>query len=178
MTRRSPARVALALTLLVAPVSAGPKSRVAPARESDVGSVDGIVRAYYEVISGPPGAPRQWARDRSLYVEGVRFVAVETGPKGPRMRVVTHEQFVRWVNAEMVRLGFFEREIHRETRRYGNLVQVFSTYESRTREDGPVTARGVNSLELVFDGRRWWIAAATWQDETPDAPIPKELLPE
>jgi uncharacterized protein (DUF779 family) len=27
------------------------------------------------------------------------------------------------------------------------------------------------------DGKRWWIASATWQDESARHPIPKEYLP-
>ncbi|HYX69499.1 MAG TPA: hypothetical protein VE825_10230, partial [Terriglobales bacterium] len=67
--------------------------------------------------------------------------------------------------------------IHRETRRYGNIAQVWSTYESRQKADGPVIARGINSLELYWDGTRWWVASAVWDGERKDNPIPKEYLP-
>jgi hypothetical protein len=76
-----------------------------------------------------------------------------------------------------VRNGFFERELHRVTRRFGNVVHVFSTYEFRATEDGPVQGRCVNSIQLFWDGNRWWIANATWDSERPDNPIPPDLLP-
>jgi hypothetical protein len=76
-----------------------------------------------------------------------------------------------------VRRGFFETEIHRTTERFGNVVHVFSTYEMRERADGPVFGRGINSIELFWDGARWWIAAAQWDDERAGNPIPKEYLP-
>ncbi len=73
--------------------------------------------------------------------------------------------------------GFFEREVHRVTKRFGNIVHVFSTYENSTTAHGPIEGRGVNSIQLFWDGSRWWIAGATWEDERPDNPIPAELLP-
>lgn len=155
-----------------------PASHVAvQPRPEDVATLDGIIRAFYEVISGPAGTPRQWERDRTLYIPGVRFVAIEKEHGKATARVMDHEQYVRSADAGMVKGGFFEREIHREVRRYGDLAQVFSTYEWRQASGGPVRGRGINSIEAFFDGKRWWIASATWQDESPDNPLPKAYLP-
>lgn len=148
-----------------------------PARAADVGSIDSIIAAFYDVISGPAGQPRQWARDRSLYIAGVKFVSLDVRDGRPVAAVMDHQQFVDRTDAAFVRDGFFEREIHRVTHRFGNLAHVFSTYEMRRTRDGPVFGRGVNSIELIWDGQRWWIAAAVWDDERPDNPIPSELLP-
>lgn len=74
--------------------------------------------------------------------------------------------------------GFYETEIHRLTERYGAMAHVWSTYECRASKDGPVTDRGINSLELFWDGARWWIACAVWSDGTPERPIPSRYLPE
>ncbi len=149
---------------------------IAPLPE-DVSTLDGIMKAFYETISGPAGKPREWARDRTLYIQGVRFVSTGLSKGKIVARVLDHQTYVDWVNDGFVRQGFFEREIHRVTKTFGNITHVFSTYESRQTLNGPVTARGVNSIELFHDGKRWWIAAATWDDERPDNPIPKELLP-
>jgi len=148
-----------------------------PARAEDVSTVDGIVRAFYEVISGPAGQPRQWRRDSSLYIPGVRFVAMSVRDGRPAADVMDHAAFVGRVDAQFVRDGFFEREIHRVVRRFGNIAHVFSTYEFRATEGGPVQGRGVNSIEMFWDGQRWWIAVAIWDDERPDNPIPRDLLP-
>ena len=80
-------------------------------------------------------------------------------------------------DASMVREGFDEREIHRVTERFGNIAHVFSTYETRRSAGGPLMGRGINSIELFWDGKRWWIASAIWDDERPGSPIPKEYLP-
>ena len=150
---------------------------IAP-RPEDVATLDGILRAFYDVISGPAGQPRQWARDRTLYIPAVHFVSLSTDSAGRvRADVVDHQMFVDRSDASLVRRGFFETEIHRTTARFGNAVHVFSTYEMRERADGPAFGRGINSIELFWDGTRWWIAAAQWDDERPDNPIPKEYLP-
>lgn len=151
-------------------------AKIAP-RTADVSTLDGIIAAFYEVISGPAGSPRQWSRDRTLYTPEIKFVALEERQGKPFARIVSHQEYVDWTNGSMVRGGFFEREIHRVTQTFSNIAHVFSTYESRQTADGPVIARGINSIELYFDGARWWITAAQWQDESREQPIPKEFLP-
>ena len=68
--------------------------------------------------------------------------------------------------------GFFETEIGSQVERFGNVAQVRSVYEMRRSEQGPVTGRGVNYLTLFWDGARWWIANAVWDEERPGNPIP------
>ena len=153
-------------------------ARIAP-RPEDVGTLDGIIAAFYDVITGPTGQPRQWARDRTLYIADVKFISIEYRKASgkPLAQVMSHQQYVDSANEEMVRSGFFEREIHRVTQQFGSLAHVFSTYETRLKAAGPVIARGINSIELYYDGVRWWITAAQWEDETPGRPIPKAFLP-
>jgi hypothetical protein len=147
-------------------------------RPADVSSPDGLIAAYYDVISGPPGQPRQWSRDRTLYIPEIRFVAMSMGKDGkPIAHKMTHQEFVDAANPELLKNGFYEREVHRDTQRFGNIAHIFSTYESRVKADGPVTARGINSIEAFWDGQRWWIASAIWDEERPDNPLPAEYLP-
>jgi hypothetical protein len=146
-------------------------------RSEDVSTLDGIMKAFYETVSGPAGQQRQWGRDRTLYIPGIRFVSTESQNGKVLSRVMDHQTYVDLVNDDFVRNGFFEREIHRVTRSFGNITHVFSTYETRLKVDGPVTERGVNSVELFYDGKRWWIASTTWDQERPDNPIPGEFLP-
>ena len=164
----------MGLALALAAVTGSPDP--AP-RPEDVATIDGMIRAYYEVVSGPAGAPRDWARDRTLYIPNVRFVNVDTDADGKTLpRIMSHAEFAEGAK-ELVRRGFFEKEIHRLTRRFGPIAHVWSTYESRQTETGPLIGRGINSIELFWDGKRWWIAGAIWTDETKANPIPKESLP-
>jgi hypothetical protein len=172
---------ALALAAVTAGAQAPSAHVVVPTlapRPEDVGSIDGIVKAYYDVITGPAGQPRQWGRDRTLYWPGIRFFAAGVNKDGsPTVRVMTHQEFVDRVDAGAVKNGFDEHEIHRVTSRIGNIAHVMSTYEMHEIGTGPVTGRGVNSLDLYWDGKRWWITAASWDDERPGSPIPREMLP-
>jgi hypothetical protein len=175
-------RVFLARTgLVTVPFLLGATTRVAvpkvAARPEDVGSVDGIIKAFYDVISGPAGRPREWGRDRSLYIAGVRFVSVDKKGEKVKARVVDHQQYVDLTDPGFTKKGFFEKEVHRVERGWGQLLQVMSTYESRVRQDGPVTMRGINAIQLAQYGGRWWITNAIWQDESAEVPIAKEWLP-
>lgn len=150
---------------------------IAP-RAEDVATIDGIMKAFYEVISGPAGQARQWSRDRTLYIPDIRFVAMSEDKSGqPRAQVASHQQFVDYADPVLVKDGFYETEIHRVTQEFGHIVHVFSTYESRLKADGPVIARGINSIELFYDGKRWWIASNIWDDERADNPLPAKYLP-
>ena len=148
-------------------------------RAEDVSSLDGIIKAFYEVISGPAGQPRDWGRDRTLYLPDIRFVQTGADPSGKATaEVMTHQEFVDAADAGMVKNGFFESEIHRVTRTFGNVSNILSTYEMRSKAEGPVFGRGVNSLQVFWDGKRYWIASVAWDDERKGNPIPADLLGE
>ncbi len=150
-----------------------------PASPADVGSLDSIMGAVYDVISGPAGQPRNWDRMRSLFDPGARLIpAVPKKEGGAEARVLTVEDYITRSGPRMAKEGFFEREIARRVERFGNIAHVFSTYESRrTREDEKPFARGINSFQLLKDGDRWWIVTIYWDSERPDNPIPPEYLP-
>ena len=149
-----------------------------PARPEDVSTIDGIMKAYYETAAGPAGQPRQWARDRTLYMPGARLVVIMEDEKGKRAaRQLTHGEFVDLADPDMVKNGFYEREAHRITYRYADWVHVISTSEARTTPDGPVTGHGIDNVELFWDGKRWWISYASIVFERPNEPLPKEYLP-
>jgi len=152
------------------------KIETKPADPKDVSTIDGIVKAFYETISGPKGTPRQWSRDKTLYMPDVRFVSMSENDGKIRAGVMNHQQYVNGTNESFLAEGFHEREINRVVRRFGNIAHVFSTYEY-SNDSKTATGRGVNSIELYWDGTRWWISSASWDDERPNNPIPKEFLP-
>ena len=92
---------------------------------------------------------------------------------------MTVEQYVASADPFLKRDGFWEREIARRVERYGNVAHVFSTYESRVnRADSPPFSRGINSIQLVTNGERWWVVTIFWDFERPGNPIPTEYLPQ
>ncbi|MCG6955553.1 MAG: hypothetical protein LJF04_06130 [Gemmatimonadetes bacterium] len=149
-----------------------------PADPQDVGSVDAIVAAVYDVISGAAGEARDWARWRSLFLPEARLVSVGLNREGASTyRVMTPEDYVQAASASLERNGFFEQEIHRTQEEFGPVVHLFSTYESRhTLQDPQPFARGINSFQLMHDGERWWVLTIYWTSERPDLPIPERYL--
>ncbi len=114
--------------------------------DKDISSVDGMVNAFYEIVSGPAGQKRDWDRDKTLYSPGITFTTVTTVNGSPVINTMTHT--------------------------YGSIVQVWSTYEFRMTKDGAVVGRGINGIQLFHDGNRWWIKSAIWQSESDDVKIP------
>jgi len=148
------------------------------ANPTDVGSIDAILRATYDTISGPAGQQREWNRFLSLFVSGARLIPVRPNPGGGfRTVMLSPDEYVQHGDPYFQKNGFFEREVARRTERYGSMAQVFSTYESRHDAADPKPfERGINSFQLMNDGHRWWIVTIFWQGETSDSPIPKEYL--
>ncbi len=107
----------------------------------------------------------------------IRLISLSMKEGKPVADIMSHQEYVESSNDFFIKNGFFEKEIHRVTHRFGNMVQVFSTYEARNTAEGQIIARGINGLQLYFDGARWWITAAIWDDERPGNPVPKEFLP-
>ena len=149
------------------------------ARPADVASIESIIAALYDVISGPPGQDRDWSRFRSLFTDGARLIVGAPGSDGRvPARNMTVEEYVRSADAFLKRDGFWEREIARRIERYGNVAHVFSTYESRVKSaDSAPFSRGINSIQLVTNGQRWWVVTIFWDFERPGNPIPPEYLP-
>lgn len=166
-------------TLLVLTVS-GSAQTAKDASPADVASIDSIMKAVYDVISGDAGKARDWDRFRSLFVEGARLIPTtaknkDTGLVG--VRVLSPEDYIKRAEPFLLKDGFHEREIARRVDQYGGIAHVFSTYESKhTLGDPKPFARGINSFQLTYDGKRWWVVTIFWQSETPELPIPKEFL--
>lgn len=169
----------LAVALLAAPaLSAQPGPAPRPA---DVASADAIVTALYDVISGPAGRKRDWDRFRSLLLPEGRLIVARgrrdsTGMAQPR--VLTPEEYARTIGPRLEEGGFFERELAHTSETFGAVTHRFSTYDARrTLEDAQPLARGINSIQLLYDGRRWWVVTIFWDQERPDNPIPAQYLP-
>jgi hypothetical protein len=149
------------------------------ANPADVSSVDAIMAATYDVISGPPTKARDWDRFRSLFISGARLIPADRAKDGSYyVKSFSPDDYARMADPYFSKNGFAEREVARKSERYGNIMQIFSTYESRhDPRDAQPFARGINSFQLFYDGKRWWVVTIYWQEETPDNPLPKEFLP-
>jgi hypothetical protein len=147
---------------------------VPAARAADVATAEAIVTALYQVISGPAGQARDWDRFRSLFVPEARLIPtfVPQGESAVRDRYLSVEDYIRTSGPLLVERGFFERQVASVAERFESIAHVFSTYESRTTPDGEVFQRGINSIQLIWDGRRWWVANILWRGVGPGVEIP------
>jgi hypothetical protein len=146
-------------------------------RPEDVSSPEAIVKAMYDTISGPAGQ-RNWQRERSLFLPGARLIPIGKRIHGnDGLRVLTVDEWIDDVSEFFAENDFWESEITSHVDRFGNMAQIFSTYEARDREDGAPIGRGINSIQLVFDEERWWIVSVMWDNESRENPIPGEFTP-
>jgi len=152
-----------------------PSAQVPAPKPEDVKSIDSILTALYKVISGPAGE-RDWDRFRSLFLPGATLTSAEKDRDGNiRVRPRTVEGYVTGAGGYFAQHGFFESPIVSRVQTFGNVAQVFCSYESRGAAGEAPFARGINSFQLAHDGKRWWIVSILWDEERPDNPLPKEF---
>lgn len=154
-------------------------TRLPEADPDDVNTIENIIRASYECISGPPGQDPDWKRQHTLFLPDAR--SIRTGVVGDGRivyKMMTTQEYIRQMHDWLTRNGFYETEVHRVVEQFGNIAHVFSTYESRTSPDEEPFMRGINSFQLFHDGSRWWIMNILWRHESPDLPLPPRYLPE
>jgi hypothetical protein len=168
-------RLCLALACLVAGNGLA-SAQAAQARPEDVASPSAVVRASYVAISGPSGQILNLDRFRSLFLPQAQLVSVSAKDGQGTARAMTLQEFTDMAAAKIGKDGHIENEIVQRVDVFGNIANVWSSYESRKTPDDPQVTRGINSIQLVYDGKRWWISGAQWQHETAESPIPAKYL--
>ena len=151
------------------------------ANSADVESIDAIIAATYDVISGPASKPRDWERERSLFYPGARLMPTATvaGSNDVELapQILDVEGYIARVEPLFEKSSFYEKEIARRVESFGSIAHVWSTYESRHDPSDPEPfMRGINSIQLFNDGRRWWVLSIYWQHESTQQPLPKQYL--
>jgi hypothetical protein len=146
------------------------------ARPGDVDSIDHILAAVYDVISGPPG-PRDWDRFRSLFYSGARLIPTRRDDKGViSARALTPDEYAARGQAFFSKEGFFENSVANHVEQWDSIAHVWSTYESHHAKGDKPFARGINSFQLMNDGKRWWIITIFWEAEDTTHPLPEKYL--
>lgn len=149
--------VAVAPCVVIAQATTdGPVSAAVAPRSEDVATIDGIIRAFYEVVSGPAGARPDIERDRTLHHPAAWVAIAGAADRSPRTVNVTDLDGYHGANAPRQQ-PFYEWETERVVQRSGDMVHVWSHYASAREPDGEPFDGGVNSITLFWDGERWWI---------------------
>ncbi len=152
-----------------------------PADPEDVKSVDAIISAYYDTLSAEKDEERDWGRFLSLFADDARFVSVRTVRDRTSAMTLKPEQFVQFNQSYFAGSGYHELEVNRITEQFGNIAHAFSTYASKhTVADAVPYSRGINSIQLMTNGERWWIVTVMWDYERPGEglSLPAEYLGE
>jgi hypothetical protein len=156
-------------TAAVRPQDSAPK-----ANPADVSSIDAILAALYDVISGPAGGARDWNRFHSLFLPGARMMPTRARPDGGAdVLIWSTSDWIERATPMFVRLGFHEKQTAVRVEQFGNIAHAFSTYESRYAASDPQPfTRGINSIQLLRDAGRWWVVSIMWDAERADNPLP------
>lgn len=144
----------------------------------DYESIESIIKATYNVISGGKDEQRDWDRFRALFYPNARLVPTGKGPDGTfGASSRTPDEYIKASEPFLMKNGFYEKEISRKAEVFGNIAHVFSTYEARNSlSDEKPFLRGINSFQLFNDGKRWWVLTIFWQAESPDLQLPEKYL--
>lgn len=138
----------------------------------DVTSIDAIINAYYDVVSGSSSDP--WEFERDKYIHSKNAVITRFDDKG---NSESHA-----LEAEYIPMGlspkedFYEKELKRIVSNYGNMAQVWSAFEIRTDPETESNIRGLNSIQLHYENGRWFIDSWTCEMETEKSSVVTEFL--
>jgi len=153
-----------------------PQGTESTARPGDVDSIEHIIAAVYDVISGPAG-DRDWDRFRTLYHPDGRLISSRRDGKGVvTARVMTPDEYAKRAGDYFSKQGFFENSSANRVEVFDHLAHVWSTYESRHAKTEKPFARGINSFQLIHDGTRWWILSVYWEEEDANHPLPQKYV--
>jgi hypothetical protein len=144
------------------------------ANPSDVKSIDSILTALYASISGPAG-DRDWPRFRSLFAKDARLTSATKESSDHPARLMSPDEYITLAGGYFKTHAFYEQAIVNKVDRFGNIAQVFSSYESRNAPNEKPFARGINSIQLFCDQNRWYVLSILWDEESPDNPLPANL---
>ncbi|HLV69606.1 MAG TPA: hypothetical protein VKY34_02780 [Xanthomarina sp.] len=146
----------------------------------NVKTLDSTIETLYAVISGEKGETRDWELFKYLFMQNAKLIPTGKNQEGLNVvRYMSPSEYISTSGSWLEEHGFFEKEIHRTVNTFGNITHVFSTYEAYHSEtDTAPFMRGINSIQLLFDGHRWWIVNIYWSQETEANPIPVDYLPE
>ncbi|MDO6758960.1 hypothetical protein Q4566_02010 [Tamlana sp. 2_MG-2023] len=142
-------------------------------------TLDSTIKTYYKVVSAKKDTVRNWKQFKHLFKKDAKLI-----PSGKDKMGVYHVSYLSpddykkksgdWFKAN----GFIQKEVHRKTEIFGNMAQVFSTFEAyHDLSDEEPFLRGINSFQLLYDEERWWIINIFWTHETYRHLIPKDYLP-
>jgi hypothetical protein len=134
-------------------------------------NLDDLIAEMYASICFEEGQRPDWPRQTAIFAPGARLVRV-TDEGVFEFDLGSYRANLEAMIDSGAMTSFWEAEIWRETRQFGEVAHVLSAYESRrSSRNGEVLSRGVNSIQLFRRGDHWWISAMLWRREGQDVRI-------
>jgi hypothetical protein len=128
----------------------------------DVKSIDAIINAYYDVVSGSSNDPWEFERDKYIHSNNAVITRLDENGKAE-----SHTLEAEYIPMGLSPKGdFYEKELKRIVSQYGNIAQVWSAFEIRTDPKTESNIRGLNSIQLHYENGRWWIDSWTCEMES------------
>jgi hypothetical protein len=130
-------------------------------------ALDRTLREMYTIISFSEGGEPDWQGMKKVFHPQARFTRIT--PEGIDYFDL---QSFQTMAVEMLDCGvytaFFEEEIARRAQIFGSLAHVLSAYETKRSPDAAsCLARGVNSIQLLWEGSSWRVLSLLWDEATP-----------
>ncbi|MCF8332042.1 MAG: hypothetical protein K9H84_06285 [Bacteroidales bacterium] len=136
-----------------------------------VKTIDGIINETLAFISGESKSSYNWGSFRLLFAADAQFMYLSHDKDGQKtLHTMNLEEFARLGMQAYQQSDFSEYELKKTIDEYNGIAHVFQSYEA-SGDFG--SERGMNSYQLIFDGKRWWITSILWTDNKNGIPIPE-----
>ena len=133
-------------------------------------NLDAVIAEMYDSICFESGQRPQWQR-QDVFAPGARLVRITDDGVFEFDLQSYREGIERMIDSGELS-SFWEGELWRETREFGEMAHVLSAYETRRSRNGEVLNRGINSIQLFRRDGRWWVSALLWRREGKEIHIP------
>jgi hypothetical protein len=142
-----------------------------------VKSIDGIVKEVLRLQSGERGKTRNWKALRNLFLPTATFTILNIDSGGSLRKpteTVSLDDFIELMHDDYYEEGYLEYETGKAIDEFNGIANVFQSFYGKDSKNEE--ARGINSYQLVYFEKRWWIANLLWTLETDKVKIPKKYL--
>jgi len=137
---------------------------------SIVKTIDGTINESLIIITGERGKKRNWESFRQLFTPTAQISVLNHDSIGNGIiRTYTLEEFVRIGMKYYEGDGFIEYELNKTVNEYNGIAHVFQGYYAK---ESNIEEKGINSFQLVFDGKRWWITSLLWVSDRNGVKLP------
>ncbi|MEJ6473676.1 hypothetical protein [Pseudoalteromonas piscicida] len=138
--------------------------------------IETLISALYDTVSGRPEEIKDWHLLKQLFSPEAMITPVFHKGGDVIAQPGSVDQFIALNKRLFKDVGFFEREVSQKIFKFGHMANVLSVYESRRSPELAPYARGVNSFQLLNDGRRWCVLSVTWDSESEKHPLTEQIV--